>query len=301
MKTLLLGNAIVDVILNIDVLPKTGDDIFCQKQSVTIGGCAYNVATILNHFDVEHDLAVPVGSGSYASMIKEELIKHGYPVHIEEQTVDNGYCLCLVEHHGERTFITVPGVEANYQRRWLDAFSGEQYDNIYISGYEMEGLSGAIISQWLSTQEIKNLYFAPGPRITFIEQETMERLFKLHPILHINQSEALRFTKEQDLNLAVRKLYALTHNELFITLGEHGVLHFDGENQMIIEAPKTTVVNTIGAGDSHLGAIIALRSLGYETKQCCEIANKVAAKVVSLQSSKFEEEYFNKGDFLCQH
>ena len=70
---------------------------------------------------------------------------------------------------------------------------------------------------------------------------------------------------------------------------------------MIIEAPKTTVVNTIGAGDSHLGAIIALRSLGYETKQCCEIANKVAAKVVSLQSSKFEEEYFNKGDFLCQH
>lgn len=301
MRTLLLGNAIVDVILNIETLPKTGDDIFCQKQSVTIGGCAYNVATILNHFGVEHDLVVPIGTGSYASMIKEELLSHNYQIHIEEQTVDNGYCLCLVEGDGERTFITVPGVEANYQRKWLDAFSGEHYDNIYISGYEMEGSSGVIISDWLTTQKINHLYFAPGPRITFIEKETMERLFKLHPILHINQSEALSFTGEQDLNLAVRKLYDLTHNELFITLGEAGVLHFDGENQSVIPAFKTTVVNTIGAGDSHLGALIALRSLGYETKKCCEIANQVAAKVVSLESSKFEKEYFNKGDFICQH
>lgn len=165
----------------------------------------------------------------------------------------------------------------------------------------MEGMSGAIISQWLDTQKIKNLYFAPGPRITFIEKETMDLLFKLHPILHINQSEALSFTGEHNLETAVRKLYALTQNELFITLGEAGVLYFDGENQTIIPAPKTTVVNTIGAGDSHLGALIALRSLGYDTQKCCKIANQVAAKVVSLESSKFEKEYFNKGDFLCQH
>ena len=47
MKILVLGNAIVDVILNIKHLPQTGDDIYCEKQAVNIGGCAYNVATIL--------------------------------------------------------------------------------------------------------------------------------------------------------------------------------------------------------------------------------------------------------------
>ena len=50
MKILVLGNAIVDVILNIKHLPQTGDDIYCQKQAVNIWGCAYNVATILKHF-----------------------------------------------------------------------------------------------------------------------------------------------------------------------------------------------------------------------------------------------------------
>lgn len=298
MKTLLLGNAIVDVVLNIHALPKTGDDIYCQKQTVNIGGCAYNVATILNHFGVDHDLVVPIGEGSYASMIKQELLSQGYKLHIEENGQDNGYCLCLVEDHGERTFITIPGIEGDYRKEWLSSLQGKDYDHIYISGYEMEGRSGKIISEWLQTQQIHNLYFAPGPRITFIEKETMDALFKLHPILHINQSEALSFTQEQDLGTAVRKLYDLTQNELFITLGEAGVLYFDGENQIITPAPKTTVINTIGAGDSHLGALIALRSLGYETRKCCEIANHIAAKVVSLESSKFEKEYFNKGDFI---
>ena len=46
MKILVLGNAIVDVILNIKHLPQTGDDIYCQKQAVNIGGCAYNLSLI---------------------------------------------------------------------------------------------------------------------------------------------------------------------------------------------------------------------------------------------------------------
>ena len=58
---------------------------------------------------------------------------------------------------------------------------------VYLSGYDMEGKSGEIISQWLSEQSIPNIYFAPGPRITFIEEETMNKLLNLKPILHLNQ------------------------------------------------------------------------------------------------------------------
>ena len=63
MKTLVIGNVYVDVIINIDELPNTGDDIVCKKELVTVGGCAYNVATVLNNFGIEHDLLFPVGNG----------------------------------------------------------------------------------------------------------------------------------------------------------------------------------------------------------------------------------------------
>lgn len=297
MKTLLIGNAIVDVVLNVQTLPKTGDDIYCQKQTINIGGCAYNVATILSHFGLEHDLVVPIGEGSYASMIKQELLNHHYKLHIEERGQDNGYCLCLVEDHGERTFITVPGIEADYRQEWLSTLQGKDYDHIYISGYEMEGKSGKIISEWLQTQQIQSLYFAPGPRITFIEKEIMDALLSLHPILHLNETEALKFSGQSELLSAAKIIYERTQNELFITLGENGVLYYNGDAHFI-PSVKTPVINTIGAGDSHLGGLIAMRSLGYDTLKSCEIANRIAAKVVSLESSKFEKEYFNKGDFI---
>ena len=57
--------------------------------------------------------------------------------------------------------------------------------------------SGEIISQWLKTVENveeKHIFFAPGPMITAIESETMENLFALKPILHINEAEAKGYT-----------------------------------------------------------------------------------------------------------
>ena len=293
MKILVLGNAIVDVILNIKHLPQTGDDIYCQKQAVNIGGCAYNVATILKHFNVNHDLVVPIGEGSYATMIKQELIHEGYQLHIQDDRADNGYCLCLVEEGGERTFITVPGIEKDYKLEWLSQLDASNYEAVYLSGYEMEGKSGEIISQWLSEQSIPNIYFAPGPRITFIEEETMNKLLNLKPILHLNKSEALSFTQTTELLEAAQSLVERTQNEVFITLGEKGVLHYHEMADFIPSVPAT-VVNTIGAGDSHLGAILATRALGYDTLTCCEVANKVAAKVVSLKSSKLEKENFTE-------
>ena len=46
MKTLVLGAAIVDIIMKIPKLPKSGEDVLCTERKLTVGGCAYNVANI---------------------------------------------------------------------------------------------------------------------------------------------------------------------------------------------------------------------------------------------------------------
>ena len=107
MRTLVVGAAIVDLMMKIDRLPKSGEDIPCKETKTVVGGCAYNVANTLRNLKCEHDLCVPVGSGSFADIIRRGMKEKGYELLIEEPGEDNGYCLSLVEADGERTFITV--------------------------------------------------------------------------------------------------------------------------------------------------------------------------------------------------
>ena len=89
MKTLVLGAAIVDKIMNINMLPKSGDDIVASQEITTVGGCAYNVANILNNLEVAHDLVVPVGCGMYGHTIEKDLLNNGYEIFIKDENTDN--------------------------------------------------------------------------------------------------------------------------------------------------------------------------------------------------------------------
>ena len=191
MRTLVVGAAIVDLMMKVERLPKSGEDIPCKETKTVVGGCAYNVANTLRNLKCEHDLCVPVGSGSFADIIRRGKKEKGYEPMIEEPGEDNGYCLSLVEADGERTFITVQGAECHFKKEWFEQIDMDNYENIYIAGYQVCGKSGEIISQWLKTVENveeKHIFFAPGPMITAIEYEPMQTLFELNQILHINEA-----------------------------------------------------------------------------------------------------------------
>lgn len=285
-KTLVIGAAIVDVIMKIPKLPKSGEDVLCNETKITVGGCAYNVANILRGLNIEHDLFVPVGSGIYADIVKKALSEDGYDILIDDFEMDNGYCLCLVEESGERTFITVNGIEGIIKREWFEGLNIEEYFNIYVAGYQLCSNGAGVLADWLCEQKDKNIFFAPGPVINNIDKDIMEKLFSINPILHLNEKEALDFSKKDNVEESILYLYELTNNNVFITLGEKGTLFFDGEKVIHIEGEKVDVVDTIGAGDSHIGAIISAYSLGYDFIEGCKLANKVAAEVVQVQGAK---------------
>lgn len=289
MKTLVLGAAIVDKIMNINMLPKSGDDIVASQEITTVGGCAYNVANILNNLEVAHDLVVPVGCGMYGHTIEKDLLNNGYEIFIKDENTDNGYCLCLVEDSGERTFITVQGTECEFKKEWLDKLDTNKYNKVYISGYELEGKSGGVIAEFLEKNTHMEIYFAPGPRITYLDKDIMNRIYNLSPIIHLNDKEASEYTNKSDLHQAIEEIHEKSNNSVFITLGPKGVLYKEKNNDpIIVEGYNAQVIDTIGAGDSHIAGIIGAKSMAYDNISVCKIANKIAAKVVSTKGPKLE-------------
>ncbi|MFQ9702333.1 MAG: hypothetical protein ACLR0U_08535 [Enterocloster clostridioformis] len=91
---------------------------------------------------------VPVGRGMYGNMIAGDLGKLGYPILIRDEESDNGYCLCLVEEDGERTFITVRGRGRCFRPSWFEQLSQDAYDSI-CGRIPVCGNSGRVISGWM--------------------------------------------------------------------------------------------------------------------------------------------------------
>ena len=112
-KCLVIGSTVCDVMIYLDQLPGRQGDTHIRKQVMSLGGCAFNVVTILHHLGVDYDFISPVGSGLYGTFVKSELKKLGIETSIALDG-ENGCCYCFVESDGERTFLSHHGVEYRF-------------------------------------------------------------------------------------------------------------------------------------------------------------------------------------------
>ncbi|MFY0762429.1 PfkB family carbohydrate kinase [Metabacillus dongyingensis] len=288
-KVLLIGSALIDVVAKVQHVPETGQDIPGEIIDRIVGGCAYNVANVLKQLDVEYDLMVPVGNGTQADIIKKTFKDEGHELLIEDSSMDNGWCLSLVDESGERTFITFNGIEEYWKDEWFNKVHLEDYHYIYLTGYSLEGeKADVILSRLFKNSTGGKIIFDPSPRISSIKKEHLEKLFALQPIVHSNLSEILELTGETDLIQAVETLQKSTQSEIVVTLGPKGCICYAGKKAIILNGKKVPIVDTIGAGDAHTGAFIGSLLHGQPLEKACEQGNEAAAQAVQVQGGKFK-------------
>ena len=294
-KILLIGNTCVDVIINIDHLNKTAEDIQPTSQTLALGGCPFNVSNIVRQSGVPFLFITPVGTGIYGDFVRRELTRLGFPIPVRSEA-ENGCCYCLVEAGGERTFLSYHGVEYTFSQEWMKDIDINEISMIYICGFEIEEPTGVEIISWLENHPGPEIFFAPGPRLLMIDSEKKDRLFRLHPILHINEQEAYDLSGSSDLNEAAEILRSQTGNTVLITLGERGscCLEKDAAHLLFAEGIPTPVTDTIGAGDSHIGQILASRAKGRSWIDALRDANCVSSRVVSVQGASLTDEQYRQ-------
>ena len=301
-QTLVIGSTVVDIIVNIPKLPKTGEDVHISKQTRSLGGCAYLTSDILRHFQVPYSLSTAVGGGIYGNYVYEKLQARGVPIYIRREEEENGCCYCMVEDGGERTFIVDHGIEYTFYESYLENMDTETIDSVYICGLEIEEHTGMNIIEYLQKHKTYKIYFAPGPRIMKIPIDRMEQIFALHPIIHFNETEMEEFTGMKTVEEGARVMYNKTKNSVIVTLGNKGAYCFDGEKDIYTNPIPSVVVDTIGAGDAHIGAIISAQRLGLNYEDSLIVANHISGAVVATVGGVLENETFQKVlESLPQH
>lgn len=289
---LIIGSTCVDIIINIPHLPVTQEDIHPTAQTMTVGGCSHNVAYIARLLGTDCTHISPVGTGMYGDYITKCLTEDGVPITVRVPDQENGCCYCLVEESGERTFMSYHGAEYLFRKDWMKSYSAEDFGLCYICGIEVEEPTGYEMIEYLEENPCLQVFFAPGPRLKHIGQDKIDRILALHPVLHINELEAVALSGKEDIMDAGRHLYEQTNNSVIITLGSQGTfcIDNDGAEYMIPSVPVEHVVDTIGAGDSHAGTVIACLTKDMSLCDSVSYANKVAAAVVGVQGIKLKKD-----------
>lgn len=293
-KVLVIGSAVVDVIITLDHLPTRSEDVHVKTQTMSLGGCAYNTSDIIRHFQVPYIPFFPVGKGAYGEFVKARLAERGITSPIPTPDSENGCCYCYVEDDGERTFLCYHGAEYRFQPEWFESLNANEIDSVYICGLEIEETTGPVIVDYLEKHPEFRVFFAPGPRLDKIDPDLMKRIYALHPILHLNDTEALSFTGASVLSEAARMLNQFTGNAVIITLGKDGCYLYENGTEAVFPAVPAVQIDTIGAGDSHIGAIIANVQMGKTLSESITIANRVSSKVVETKGALLSSEDFQK-------
>lgn len=294
-RLLIIGSTCVDVILRLDHLPTTGEDMH-PVQRFAMGGCAFNVAQVPKAYDVDLRFVTPIGDhGVFSDFVRAHLSNAGFRGPITVPDSENGCCYCLVERSGERTFLSVHGIEYSFHAEYMDAFAGERFDYTYICGLEVEEKTGGELVAWLEAHPdiAGTVVYAPGPRGIEVDPDRTERILALHPILHLNEQEAQALAGRADTDAdpvlaAAQALHAKTGNMVVVTRGADGVLWISADGS-VHSAPSVpaTVVDTIGAGDSHCGAVLTGLTLGWTEDATMRFANQVASEVVAQEGGAY--------------
>ncbi|MDK9605101.1 PfkB family carbohydrate kinase [Lelliottia wanjuensis] len=278
-----LGAAVIDVIADAYALPWRGCDIELKQQGVNIGGCALNIAIALKRLGIAAQNALPVGHGVWAEIIRNAMAKQDLHSAVEAESGDNGWCLALVEPDGERTFMSFSGVENQWQQSWLDGLEVPARSLVSLSGYQLTSPCGELLTRWLEGLNDVTAFIDFGPRIADIPDALMARIMACKPIVSLNRQEAVIAAERLGVNVealgeAWQAHYACP---LIVRHDKDGAWYYDGDNGGHVPAFAATVVDTIGAGDSHAGGTLAGLAAGWALPDAVLLGNAVAAWVVS--------------------
>ena len=287
-RVVLMGQILVDRVLQ-GARPIHGGGSEWARDGGTHVGGGFNALVAARRMGAEAISLSPIGAGPHASMIEAALAHEGIvDAGPRVDGVDNGFCVAMIGHDAERTFISTKGAETmTPETAWADFVRMmNPSDVLYIDGYLMDHPANR------EAAEAALRVLPEGVRVLLDVSPVIgipESLPAHHAIISMNSVEARAIAKQSRLDgylpfdsLSCRLAQTLGHDTL-IRLGASGAYFAryaspDSETSAAhIPTPTIDAVDTNGAGDAHTGVLAASLALGIPLERGLVLANCAGA------------------------
>jgi fructokinase len=288
-KILCIGEALIDMICTDKGKPLSEGENFLKKP----GGAPTNVAAAIAALGGTVELAAKVGIDPFGKHLIDVMDSFGVSTKwmLQDENHFTTFAFVSLMENGERDFYFNRGADGQLNRDEVDTINLDEFSIVHFgsaTGFLPGPLQAAYQSllQKSLQQEIfisfdpnyRSLLFQ-NDKQSFIDQ-SWNFLDRCH-FFKVSDEEAMMLTGRQTVTDAAADFLQRTKSVFAITIGKEGtLLGVDGKTE-IIPSIKINPVDTTGAGDAFVGALLY------------QLSDKSLAEIKALSAEEWKKIIYN--------
>jgi ribokinase len=276
------GGLNVDKLFKVNKICRRDEEGFITDSEETAGGSAANTVVGLARLGCKVGFIGKVADDKEGDMLIDDFRREGVDTDgiIHAKRGRSGTVMGFVDKEGERALYVDPGVN--------DTIEFNEISKEYVSRAKFLHLTSFIGEKSLETQkrlvetlpEKVKISLDPGELYARRGLKTLEPIIERTHVLMPNRAELELLTNRSDYNEASNLLLEKGVKIVAVKMREKGCYVTDGKESHLIEAFKTEVVDTTGAGDAFNAGFLYGLIIGKSLRECGKLGNFVASKCI---------------------
>ncbi|MDU1540727.1 MAG: ribokinase [Paraclostridium sp.] len=286
-KICVIGSINMDLVVNVDEMPKKGQTLIGSNFKEVPGGKGANQAVAASRLGANVCMVGKVGSDGFGQNLLNQLKNNNVDTkYIQIEEGASGVALITVDKNAENAIVVSPGANFKLAQKDIDnCIDAIKESNVVV--IQLETPIDTIKYALEKSKELdKFTILNPAPAVKLGDD-----IIKNVDLLTPNETEleilsGVSINNEDDILKAAQVMLEKGVKKLIVTLGSKGSLYIDKENKIFKKSYKVDAIDTTAAGDSYTGAIAVSLSQGKNVEDAIDFASRVGALCVTKEGAQ---------------
>lgn len=287
-KILIIGSLNMDMVLNMNRMPVTGETVLGNDFTHVPGGKGANQACAAGKLGGRAKMLGCIGRDESGSILKQNLKESGVDVSgIKMSDRFTGTASIYVNGRGDNSIVVIPGANSSCDVDFLREMDEAFQESTYVL-LQMEIPTEAVYYAVRRARELgKTVILNPAPAPDSIPDEILSMVDYLTP----NETELLKLSGQtggdiQAIENGAREMVRRGVKNVIVTLGRQGCMLLSGDTKEYFPARNVESVDTTAAGDCFNGAFAVGLSEGLAAGEAIRFANLASSIAVTRKGAQ---------------
>jgi len=289
-KVLVVGSINMDIVMQVDELPRPGETIFGSNVEYLPGGKGSNQAASVGRLGIPVSMIGAVGRDDNGAALINSLKESGVDTSaiLTLDDFNTGIAAITVNNNGENNIIVLSGANREVTIDVVKKFESIIDECSIVLLQNEIPMQTVQFTAKLAKQKGKTVIFNPAPSPGKLSDELIENIDILTPNeTELENMSGLTVTDVESAELAARKLIKAGIKSVVVTMGKLGALVVTEENSKLLPGYNyAPVVDTTAAGDCFNAALAVKISQNASLEESVKFANLAAAISVTRKGAQ---------------